>query len=105
MAAKAAGTFEVTAWDERPYLELADGRKLTRARVTQRFSGDIQGEGSVEWLMFYRQDGAATFVGMQHVVGKSGVGPAASSSRRPAPSTGRQRGPRGRSSSARGPTA
>ncbi len=70
MAAKAAGTFEVTAWDEKPYLETADGRKLTRASVTQRFSGDIEGEGSVEWLMFYREDGTASFVGMQHVVGK-----------------------------------
>jgi hypothetical protein len=72
MAAKAAGTFEVTAWDEKPYLEMADGRKLTRASVTQRFSGDIEGEGSVEWLMFYREDGTASFVGMQHVVGKIG---------------------------------
>jgi len=72
MAAKAAGTFEVIAWDEKPYLEMADGRKLTRASVTQRFSGDIEGEGSVEWLMFYREDGTASFVGMQHVVGKIG---------------------------------
>ena len=72
MAARAMGTFEVTAWDERPYLEMADGRKLTRASVTQRFSGDIEGEGSVEWLMFYGEDGTASFVGMQHVVGKIG---------------------------------
>src|SRR5712692_10292538 len=72
MAAKAAGTFEVTAWEEKPYLEMGDGRKLTRASVTQRFSGDIEGEGSVEWLMFYREDGTASFVGMQHVVGNIG---------------------------------
>jgi len=69
---KAAGTFEVTAWDEKSYLEMADGRKLTRASVKQRFSGDIEGDGSVEWLMFYREDGTAAFVGMQHVAGKIG---------------------------------
>jgi hypothetical protein len=72
MVAKAVGTFEVTAWDEKPYLEMSDGRKLTRASVKQRFTGDIEGEGSVEWLMFYREDGTASFVGMQHVVGKIG---------------------------------
>ena len=69
---QSSGYVRVTAWDEKPYLEMADGRKLTRASVTQRFSGDIEGEGSVEWLMFYREDKTASFVGMQHVVGKIG---------------------------------
>ncbi|HKY51291.1 MAG TPA: DUF3224 domain-containing protein [Candidatus Limnocylindria bacterium] len=57
------------SWDEKPYAELGDGRKLTRASVTQRFTGDIDGEGSVEWLMFYRTDKTAHFVGLQRVTG------------------------------------
>jgi hypothetical protein len=32
----------------------------------------LEGDGSVEWLMFYREDGTASFVGMQHVVGRIG---------------------------------
>ena len=47
---KLHGTFEVTGWDEQAYREQG-GEKLTRASVTQRFSGSVDGEGSVEWLM------------------------------------------------------
>jgi hypothetical protein len=63
---KLKGEFQVTGWDEKPYLE-RDGKRLTRASVTQKFSGAIQGEGSVEWLMCYRPDGTADFVGLQHI--------------------------------------
>jgi hypothetical protein len=63
---KLNGEFQVTGWDEKPYLE-RDGKRLTRASVTQKFSGAIQGEGSVEWLMCYRPDGTADFVGLQHI--------------------------------------
>ncbi len=32
-------------------------------------TGDIAGEGHVEYLMMYRSDGSATFVGLERVVG------------------------------------
>jgi hypothetical protein len=60
------GEFEVTSWDEKPYLE-ADERKLTRATVRQSFSGDLTGVGEVEWLMCYADDGTAHFVGLQRI--------------------------------------
>jgi hypothetical protein len=72
MSSRATGTFEVKSWDEHPYLEIEDGGKLTRASVTQSFTGDIEGEGAVEWLMCYRKDGTADFVGLQRVVGRIG---------------------------------
>lgn len=72
MARQARGRFEVKSWDEKPYAEMGDGRKLTRASVTQRFTGDIEGEGSVQWLMYYRTDGTAQFVGLQQVTGAIG---------------------------------
>lgn len=62
---RATGTFLVTSMEEDTYKELDGGRKLTRARGDQQFSGDIQGEGHVEWLMCYRGDGTARFVGHQ----------------------------------------
>lgn len=70
--ARATGTFELTSWDEEAYEELEGGGKLTRATVTQTFSGDIEGEGAVQWLMAYRADGTAHFVGLQRVRGTLG---------------------------------
>ena len=69
--ATAAGTFEITFGAEDAYQE-ADGVKLTRANGTQRFSGDIQGQGSVEWLMCYLPDGSASFAGLQRIDGSVG---------------------------------
>jgi Protein of unknown function (DUF3224) len=63
------GNFKVASWDENAYEE-RDGRRLTRASVTQRFEGDIAGEGSAEWLMAYQPNGTARFVGLQLVDGE-----------------------------------
>ena len=62
--------FTITSWDEKPYGEGEDRPKLTRATVTKTFTGDIAGEGQVEYLMMYRGDGSATFVGLERVVGQ-----------------------------------
>jgi uncharacterized protein DUF3224 len=62
--------FAIKNWDEKPYSEGQDLPKLTRAAVTRAFSGDIAGEGHVEYLMMYRSDGSATFVGLERVVGE-----------------------------------
>jgi hypothetical protein len=68
--------FGIKSWDEKPYSEGQDLPKLTRAAVTKTFTGDIAGEGHVEYLMMYRSDGSATFVGLErivgHVAGKAG---------------------------------
>lgn len=66
------GTFTVKKWEEEPYREFDDGSKLTRATVTQSFHGEIEGEGSVEYLMAYREDGTADYVGLQYVEGTVG---------------------------------
>jgi hypothetical protein len=65
-------TFEIESWDEQPYAKLENGGKLTKASVTQALSGEVEGEGSVEWLMCYRDDGTADFVGLQRIVGRLG---------------------------------
>jgi hypothetical protein len=69
----AKASFEIQAWDEETYQELPGDRRLTRASVKQAFSGDIAGVGSVEWLMCYRDQGQARFVGLQHVDGRLGA--------------------------------
>jgi len=68
--AQATGTFEVSSWDEETYQELSGGAKLTRARVTFGFSGDLEAEGGWEALMCYREDGTAAYTGLQRTVGK-----------------------------------
>ena len=72
MSTHAQATFEISSWDENPYVELDGGAKMTRASVGQAFSGDLEGEGSVEWLMCYREDKTADFVGLQRFVGRLG---------------------------------
>ncbi len=68
---KARGEFTVTGWREETYAEREPG-KLTRAGGEQSFSGAVTGSGSVEWLMCYREDGTATYVGMQQIEGTLG---------------------------------
>src|SRR5436305_1252507 len=65
----ATGAFQVLSWDENPYENGDGGRKLTEAVVGQRFEGDLEGEGQARWLMCYRPDGTAAFVGLQRVDG------------------------------------
>jgi hypothetical protein len=62
--------FAIKSWDEKPYSEGQELPKLTRAGVTKTFTGDIVGEGHVEYLMMYRRDGSATFVGLERIVGQ-----------------------------------
>ena len=70
MKKSANARFAIKSWDEKPYGESAELPRLTRASVTKAFSGDIEGEGHVEYLMMYRGDGSATFVGLERIVGR-----------------------------------
>ena len=70
MANHAEGTFTLTSWDEATYEELADGAKLTRARITQDFHGALEATGGWDALMCYRADGTADYVGLQRLVGR-----------------------------------
>ncbi len=73
MTHTANARFAIKTWDEKPYSEGQDLPKLTRASVTKTFTGEIEGEGQVEYLMMYRGDGSATFVGLERVVGRIGA--------------------------------
>jgi hypothetical protein len=68
----ARGSFEVTGGTEDPYDELEGGIKLTHASGGQSFRGDIDGEGAVHWLMLYRADKTAHFLGMQRITATIG---------------------------------
>jgi hypothetical protein len=69
MKQTANARFAIKTWDEKPYNETQGLPKLTRATVGKTYSGDITGEAHVEYLMVYRPDGSASFVGIERVIG------------------------------------
>jgi hypothetical protein len=69
---QASASFQVTSWDEKPYETLASGGKLTRASVTGRFTGELEGDAAIEFLMAYSDDEHAEFVGVQQLTGRVG---------------------------------
>ena len=72
MKKRANTTFAMKSWDEKPFDEFDGGRKLTRASVTYSYTGDLEGESKVEYLMIYAADGTANYVGLERVIGKIG---------------------------------
>ena len=66
------GTFDVQSWEENAFRDGEGEPKLTHVSGSQAFSGDIEGEGTVAWLMCYRPEGGARFVGLQHISGAFG---------------------------------
>jgi hypothetical protein len=72
MSTHGKGTFEVKGWEEKPFSEIEGGPKLTHASVTKAFHGDVEGEGTLDYLMVYHADGTAGFVGFERVTGSVG---------------------------------
>lgn len=76
MTIHATGTIEIKGWDEKTWdgkpQKDVPGAKLTHAIVKHTLHGDIEAEGTVHFLMSYRDDGSASFVGLQQVVGSLG---------------------------------
>ena len=64
--------FAIKSWDEKPYSEGKDQPKLTRASVIKTLTGDIEGDSQAEYLMMYRSDGSAAFVGLERVTARIG---------------------------------
>jgi hypothetical protein len=70
MKTTANARFAIKSWDEKPYDDGTGVPKLTRASVCKTLTGDLEGEGRVEYLMMYRADGSATFVGLERFTGR-----------------------------------
>jgi hypothetical protein len=65
-------TFTTKTWEETPYTEMDDDRKLTRTHATFAYEGDLEGEGTVDYLMAYCPNGLGNFVGLERFVGQLG---------------------------------
>ncbi|HCU23550.1 MAG TPA: hypothetical protein DF383_00925, partial [Deltaproteobacteria bacterium] len=51
---KAKVEFNISKWDEKPYKQISEEMKLTKASVVLEFKGQVEGQAIVEWLMFYK---------------------------------------------------
>lgn len=69
MGRTGSATFGIDKWDEKPWYEGANGQKLTRATVVKTYHGDLEGEGTMEYVMAYTDAKRAVYVGMEQVVG------------------------------------
>lgn len=69
---RATAVIAVHKYEPSPYDESAEGPVLTRIHVEESFSGDITGDGVVEFLQAARADGSASFVGIERVTGELG---------------------------------
>ncbi|MFZ6027193.1 MAG: DUF3224 domain-containing protein [Chloroflexota bacterium] len=72
MNTSANATFTTASWDEKPYIEVDEGQKLTRTHATFTYEGALEGEGTVEYLMAYCPNGLGNFVGLERIEGKLG---------------------------------
>jgi hypothetical protein len=72
MKKSANARFAIQSWDEKPYSAAEGEPRLTRARVTKTYTGDIEAQAEVEYLMMYRADGSAAFVGLERLAGRIG---------------------------------
>jgi hypothetical protein len=66
----AEGLFEFTRWEESSYSELEGGPKLTEARVSNDFHGDLQGSSDLVYVMTYLTEDSGNFVGFEQVTGR-----------------------------------
>jgi Protein of unknown function (DUF3224) len=65
----AAGKIQVKTYEPIPYQPAGDGPALNEIRVTETFTGDVQGEGVARMLQALRADGSATFCAIERVTG------------------------------------
>lgn len=62
-------TFQITGWNETVLQDMANGAKLSHAKVTLQYTGAIIGDSTVDLVMAYSVDGTARFAGMERVTG------------------------------------
>jgi hypothetical protein len=67
--------FVASSWAEVAFHELAGAGKLSRASITIRLSGELEGEGVLDYLLSYpvTKGAPVTFVGYERIVGRIGA--------------------------------
>jgi hypothetical protein len=74
---EAKSIYKMLLWDEKSkdgkgWQDVINTRAFTHADVKRQYEGDMEGEGTVEFLMFYNMDGSSNYVGIEDFVGSIG---------------------------------
>jgi len=67
---KTDSTFKIKKWEETPIIKTEVSPKLSRADVIMKYSGDIDGESNIIYLITDITDLKATIIGIEHFLGK-----------------------------------
>ncbi|NNF68023.1 MAG: DUF3224 domain-containing protein [Gammaproteobacteria bacterium] len=62
--------FKISGWDEKPAQEMDGDGKIVIAHVTQNYTGELEGEGRVEYVMYYLDKTHAVFSGYETFEGQ-----------------------------------
>jgi hypothetical protein len=68
---QASGRINVMSCDSKPYDESGEFT-ISEVNITEEFSGDLAGVGSVRYAMVTEPDGTAHFTGMERFMGEIG---------------------------------
>lgn len=66
------GTFQITNWQETVIHSFDSGAKLSKALVSQSYSGDINGSSEVHYQLSYESSGEVNFNGFEFITGSLG---------------------------------
>jgi hypothetical protein len=70
MSTRAQATFQVKSWDEQTCNEIDGHLKITQTSAAFAYSGDLDGESAMYYLMVYRDDGSATTSSLERINGR-----------------------------------
>jgi hypothetical protein len=70
MTRRAESMMSLKSWDEQPFSEVEGGPKLARADIAIAYTGAIDGEGTLSYLMTYHSDEDVRSVGLERVSGR-----------------------------------
>jgi hypothetical protein len=63
---------EIANWDEKSYSQVQAGPKLTLSVIVHKVTGDIEGEGKLDYLMVYLDEQTTRFLGYEQIIGRIG---------------------------------
>ncbi|MFI5267961.1 MAG: DUF3224 domain-containing protein [Chloroflexota bacterium] len=72
MTTHAKCTFTVQSWDEKTISEVDGQLKTTHTNVAKTFQGDLEGQATLQYLMFYGPNEQTRVLGIERITGKLG---------------------------------
>jgi Protein of unknown function (DUF3224) len=62
-------TFKMNGWDEKTLHEFDDGSKMTQVSSTKTYTGDLEAEAVLVYVMFYVNENTVKYTGYERFTG------------------------------------